>query len=165
MTMLMERLPTSTRLNPYPLVVTDVVGAVVDTGPAAGIARPWPAMSVYRDGTEWPVPVYMAELIGRLGATCEVWWCSTWGRDANRILGAPLGIAGFPMLDWSPLDGTKLDAAAGLIEAALVDGRQVVWIEARFGFPAIGLDGVTVVDTADPSGPGAVLRPSHLDWL
>ena len=98
------------------------------------------------------VPHYMAGLIQEITSQAETWWCTAWRNHANEELAAHLGVGPFPVID---PDGTdrighdwKTDHVRPLAEAALSEGRTVVWIE-DFNGDLPEIEGVVYIDTGE----------------
>ena len=98
------------------------------------------------------VPLYMPELIKELTSGAETWWCTTWRDVANRELAAHLGVGRFPAID---PDGDsrlghewKIEHVRPLAEAAIGQGRSVVWIE-DFDGDLPDIDGIVYIDTGE----------------
>ncbi len=109
-------------------------------------------VEVVRSHGHWlAIPTYMPELIGELTSRSETWWCTTWREWANDELAAHLGVGPFPAIDdGNDTLGTawKAPTARPLVEAAVAEGRPVVWIEDFCG-QLPDLAGVTYVDTGE----------------
>ncbi|MCM6778839.1 hypothetical protein NDR87_35735 [Nocardia sp. CDC159] len=69
-----------------------------------------------------------------LALRCELVWATTWMHDANRAIGASLGLPVLPVLQWPDADDDRVDAWFGLhwktrpvVERAA--GRPFLWID------------------------------------
>lgn len=143
-----------------PLILLDVDGVINAIGPRFG-----PMTSERAGDFTIQLPDYMPALVQHLTTVGEIMWCTAWRHEANKHIAPLLGVSPLAVVD----DGTKTrytdwKAAAALpfAEAALADGRQVIWIEDFDGFPPYREmpEGTQFIDTTE-DGTWA-LRPEHL---
>ena len=139
--------------NQKPLVLLDVDGVINDLGALSGQRRVYEVERVLSHGHVVHIPDYMGWLIRKITDVAEVHWCTTWRHRANDEIASHLGIDSLSVVD----DGTnsryvswKAAAAHDLVDTALKQGRQVVWIEDFYGDPPVAAMpvGTQFVDTA-----------------